>query len=168
MDMHLVTSMQMANAAMGIMTELVRKSKKSRNGIPMMVIKESGPYPRQDSVPRATMTTAMIVVHLKRLHLNSSARVDTALSVSAMELVSAANSTSVKNRMPMMRPKPILLKICGIVMNIREGPAFKCSGSPPEKANTAGMIIMPARIAIAVSKNSTWRVESSILTSFFM
>ena len=83
------------------------------------------------------------------------AMVDTALSVRAMELVSAAKSTSVKNRMPIMRPKPMLAKILGIVMNMREGPAFKCSGSPPEKAKTAGMIIIPAKIAMAVSKNST-------------
>ena len=37
------TDRQIAKAAMGIITELVRKSKKSRKGIPMMVIKESGP-----------------------------------------------------------------------------------------------------------------------------
>ena len=42
------------------------------------------------------------------------------------------------------------------------------SGSPPENANTAGMIIKPAIIAIAVSKISTLVVELSIDTSFFM
>ena len=101
------------------------------------------------------MTTAMAVVHTVRLHLNSSQIVETAASVSAMELVSAANSTSVKNRTPMMRPIPMLAKILGIVMNMREGPAPSCSGSPPENANTAGMIIMPAKIATPVSKIST-------------
>ena len=40
--------------------------------------------------------------------------------------------------------------------------------APPEKENTAGMIISPARIAISVSKISTWIVESSMLVSFFM
>jgi len=30
-------------AATGIMTELVRKSKKSRNGMPRIVMKDSGP-----------------------------------------------------------------------------------------------------------------------------
>ena len=41
-------------------------------------------------------------------------------------------------------------------MNIREGPACRVSGSPPENANTAGIIINPAMIAIAVSKISTF------------
>ena len=38
----------------------------------------------------------------------------------------------------------------------------------PENAKTAGMIISPAMIAIAVSKTSTFLVESSIEMSFFM
>ena len=62
----------------------------------------------------------------------------------------------------------MLSNILGIVMNINEGPAFKASGSPPEKANTAGIIIKPAIIAIAVSNISTFLVESSIDKSFFM
>ena len=37
------TSRQTAMAAMGIMTEFVRKSKKSRNCIPMIVTPASGP-----------------------------------------------------------------------------------------------------------------------------
>ena len=40
-----------------------------------------------------------------RLQLSSSSKVDTALSVSAMELVIAANSTSTKNRIPTRVPK---------------------------------------------------------------
>ena len=55
-----------------------------------------------------------------------------------------------------------------LVINIREGPACRVSGSPPEKAKTAGMIMRPAMIAMAVSKISTLRVESSIEVSFFM
>ena len=114
------------------------------------------------------MTTAMTVVPLTRLQWNSSTSVETALSVSAIELVSAANRTSVKNRIPISLPKPMVAKILGIVTNIREGPAFRDCASPPEKAKTAGMIIIPAKIAIAVSKNSTCSVDSSILTSFFI
>ena len=37
------TSRQVAMAAMGIITELVRKSKKSRNCMPMIVTPASGP-----------------------------------------------------------------------------------------------------------------------------
>ena len=70
--------------------------------------------------------------------------------------------------MPMAVPKPMESKTLGIVMNISDGPAFSASGSPPEKANTAGMIIRPAMMAMAVSKISTFRVELSMETSFFM
>ena len=107
-------------------------------------------------------------VDFLRPHFSSSWKVDTALSVSAMELVSAAHSTSTKNRMPMRVPMPILSNTFGIVMNMRDGPAFSVFGSPPEKANTAGMIISPAMIAMAVSKISTLVVDSSIEISFFI
>ena len=52
--------------------------------------------------------------------------------------------------------------------NISFGPAFSADGSPPEKANTAGIIISPAMMAMTVSKISTFRVEPSMETSFFM
>ena len=101
-------------------------------------------------------------------HFSSSWKVDTALSVRAMELVSAAQSTNTKNRITIGVPSHILAKTIGIVMNISAGPACRVFGSPPENANTAGMIIKPAIIAIAVSKISTLVVELSIDTSFFM
>ena len=85
-----------------------------------------------------------------------------------MELVMAANSTSTKNIIPTKVPIPMLSKTLGSVMNIREGPACKVSGSPPENANTAGMIIRPAMMAMAVSKISTFFVEPSMETSFFI
>lgn len=71
-----------------------------------------------------------------------------------------------KNRMPTAAPSPMLANTFGIVMNISAGPACRVSGSPPEKAKTAGMIMRPAMIAIAVSKISTFWVESSIEVSF--
>ena len=91
-------------AAIGIMTEFVRKSKKSRNCMPMIFTNASGPYPREERLPRTTMMMPTIIP----LHLfygsisSSSSKVDTALSVRAMELVRAANSTSRKNRIPTM------------------------------------------------------------------
>ena len=85
-----------------------------------------------------------------------------------MELVSAANSTRRKNRIPITVPKPILANTFGMVINIREGPACRVSGSPPEKAKTAGMIIRPAMMAMAVSNTSTFSVDSSMETSFFI
>ena len=85
-----------------------------------------------------------------------------------MELVTAANSTSKKNSTPTAEPKPMLSNTLGRVMNIRDGPAFSEAESPPENANTAGMIIKPAIMAMRVSKNSTFWVESSMAMSRFM
>ena len=59
-------------AAMGIITELVRKSKKSRNCIPRSVTPESGPYPREESVPSATRMTDIRQVAFLRLQPSSS------------------------------------------------------------------------------------------------
>ena len=114
------------------------------------------------------MIAPMSRVDLCRFQPSSSSKVDTALSVSAMELVTAANSTSRKNRMPTSVPMPMLSNTLGMVTNISFGPAFSVVGSPPEKANTAGMIISPAMMAMTVSKISTLRVEPSMETSFFM
>ena len=69
------------------------------------------------------MMSPMMVVDFLRLHLNSSSKVETALSVRAMELVRAAKSTSTKNITPVSVPKPMLAKTFGIVMNMRDGPA---------------------------------------------
>ena len=85
-----------------------------------------------------------------------------------MELVTAANSTNRKNRIPAMVPKPMLANTFGMVMNISAGPACRVSGSPPVNAKTAGMIIRPAMMAIAVSKISTFPVDASMDTSFFI
>ena len=77
-----------------------------------------------------------------------------------MEEVSAASRTSMKNTLPITVAIPMLSNTFGNVTNIRLGPLPKALWSPPEKANTAGTIIRPANIAIAVSK-------SSILPTFF-
>ena len=119
-------------------------------------------------MPSATMMTPTSTVAFLRSQPNSSSNVETALSVRAIELVTAANSTSTKNSTPTTVPSPMLAKTFGIVMNISAGPACSVSGSPPENANTAGMIIRPAMTAMSVSKISTCSVDSSIETSFFM
>ena len=59
---------------------------------------------------------------------SSSSKVETALSVSAMELVTAANSTSRKKRIPTAVPNPMLSNTFGIVINIKDGPACSVSG----------------------------------------
>jgi len=114
------------------------------------------------------MISAMMSVPFFLDQPNSSLKVETALSTSAIALVKAANSTSRKNRMPISLPAFMSAKILGMVMNIRAGPLFSVSGEPPKKAKTAGMIISPARMAMAESKISTWTVDSSMPVSFCM
>ena len=90
----LETNKLVISAAIGIITEFVRKSKKSRNCIQMIFTNASGPYPRQDKVPSKSIITPTTTVAFCLLHPISSSNVDTALSVSAIELVTAAKSTS--------------------------------------------------------------------------
>lgn len=134
--------------------------------MPIILMPANGPYPSEDKLPSAIMITPTKTVALLLLHPNSSSKVETALSVNAIELVTAANSTSRKNKIPTTVPNPIFSNTFGIVININAGPACRVSGSPPENANTAGMIISPAIIAIAVSNTSTFLVESSSDVSF--
>ena len=164
----LETKIQIAMAAIGIMTEFVKKSKKSKNCMPMIVTLDNGPYPKHESVPKPIIIIPKMIVDFFLDQCSSSWNVDTALSVNAIELVIAANNTNKKKIMPMPVPNPILANTLGIVMNIKDGPAFNVSISPPEKENTAGIIINPAMIAMAVSKISTFSVEPSIETSFFI
>ena len=73
------------------------------------------------------------------------------VSTSEIELVSAAKMTRMKNTQPMMPPaSPMLLKTCGRMMNISDGPAFCATASPdPSAANVDGMIIRPASSEMA-------------------
>ena len=79
---------------------------------------------------------------------------ETIVSIREMADVSAAKSTSRKKTAPTNCPIGMLLNTFGSVMNISPGPALSAELSPPEKANTAGTIISPARKAIPVSKIS--------------
>ena len=93
--------------------------------------------------------------HLERLRCNSSSSVDTLVSNSDIALVSAAKKNIRKNAMPTAVPAPMLANILGSVMNVSDGPAFSVAMSPPEKANTAGIIIRPDSSAMPVSNTST-------------
>ena len=69
------------------------------------------------------MIAASTSVAFLRFQPSSSSNVETALSVSAIELVTAANNTSKKNKIPAAVPKPILANTFGRVINISAGPA---------------------------------------------
>ena len=79
---------------------------------------------------------------------------DTHVSVSEMALVSAAKSTSRKNRKPtIVAASPMPPKTPGNVMNIRDGPEFDATASPdPMATKAAGTIISPARNDTPMSK----------------
>ena len=68
--------------------------------------------------------------------------------------VSGEYCTKTKKALPITEPNCICANTLGRAINIKDGPAPKVAGLPPEKANTAGMIIKPAKKAIPVSKNS--------------
>ena len=95
------------SSAIGIITEFVKKSNRSKNCIPMIFTQASGPYPSDDRLPRISMITPTKTVAFFLLQPISSSNVDTALSVSAIELVTAANKTNRKNRIPTIVPSPI-------------------------------------------------------------
>ena len=97
---------------------------------------------------------------------NCSINVATEHSINEIADVKAANKTSKKNTRPIKPPNWSESNTLGIVINIKEAPAFKLSF--PEKAKTAGIIINPARKAIKVSMISTCEIAFSISTSFFI
>ena len=74
---------------------------------------------------------------------------DTHVSVSEMELVSAANTTSRKNKKPMIDAMPpICSNTSGKIMNMSDGPDFDATASAePMATNAAGTIIRPAKNA---------------------
>ena len=83
--------------------------------------------------------------------LNESIAVDITASKRPIIDVNAAINTKKKNNPPKNIPNGISLNKDAIVTNNNPGPAF---GSIPN-ANNAGKITNPAKIAIAVSKNTT-------------
>ena len=83
--------------------------------------------------------------------LKESIAVDMTASKSPIIDVNAAINTRKKNKPPRNIPNGISLNNDAMVTNKRPGPEL---GSIP-KANRAGNITSPARIAIAVSKNTT-------------
>ena len=88
-----------------------------------------------------------------------------------MEDVSAANNTRIKNAVPMKEPNGMLANTFGNAMNIKDGPAPKVAGSPPEKANTAGQSYKDAIYQYRTErnpKNRLFRFKAGTLVNFAM
>ena len=141
-------STMVATAAMGIITELVRKSKKLRMSMPIGAMWDRALKPRQDRQPSAVRITLTSAAAFGRLQFSSSSKVAQAVSARETELVSAAISTSRKNSTPVQAP-PIDSNTLGSVTNISEGPwrrrtppgspsgpparRWRCRRSPPAR-----------------------------------
>ena len=102
------------------------------------------------------------------LHPSLSLIIETFVSKREIEDVKAANNTRRKNTVPITPPRVISSKTLGSVTNIKEGPLPSAASSPPENTKTEGIIIKPARKAIAVSKISICLTDFSRLQSFFI
>ena len=81
---------QVASAAMGIITEFVKKSKKSRMSMPRSFTEDQTPKPREEESPTAAMMTAIIRLAFPREMCRPSSKVLTLVSRREMALVSAA------------------------------------------------------------------------------
>ena len=136
--------------------------------MPSGVIPFHIPKPSEEGIPIAIQYIVTITVVLRLFHLNLSIRIDTIVSIKEMELVSAAKNTRIKKAPPMICPPVMVSNTFGSVMNISPGPAPIADSSPPENTYTAGMIIIPARKATRVSKNSICLTEDSRLSVFFI
>lgn len=148
------TRIHVKNATIGIITLLLIKSNASRIDIPSGAMWLQIPNPKEDGIPisNANAVTRRQVNFLPQPVL--SRMIETIVSIKEIEDVRAAKNTNMKNVVPINPPIGMLLNTFGSVMNISPGPAFKFSAVPPEKANTAGITISPAKKAITVSKIS--------------
>ena len=146
---------QVAKAASGIITEFVRKSKKSRKSNPKIVILLHAPNPKDDGTASNRAMINIVIHAVPRFIWNLSIRTATSVSSSEMEEVSAASNTKIKNTAAITLEKAILSNTFGSITNIKDGPFASMDESPFENTNTAGTIISPARKATPVSKIST-------------
>lgn len=162
------TNIQVNNAQIGINTLLLIKSIMSRIDLSIHEMNESGPKPKLDGIPRSSENAKTTPHAICLLHLNLSRKIETIVSISEIADVKAAKNTRTKKTVPTTEPIFMLLKTLGNVTNINPGPWESAAWSPPEKANTAGIIINPARKAIAVSKISICLTELSRLSFFFI
>ena len=162
------TKIQVPNATIGIRTLLLTKSMISSTDMPIQLMKLSGPKPSEDGAPKISARTATKRHAFLRPQWNLSRKMDTMVSIREIADVKAAKNTSRKKIVPIAPPNFMLANTFGSVMNISPGPAPSAERSPPENANTAGMIIRPARKAMPVSNISIWRTELSRLLSFFI
>ena len=138
------TKIQVKNATIGISTVLLIKSKKSRNCMPSILMESKTPKPKAEGTPNAREITNAMIHVLILDQCSFSIIIETIVSNKEIEEVNAANNTRIKNAVPITEPNCIFANTFGSAMNIRDGPAPRVAGSPPENANTDGITIKAA------------------------
>ena len=115
-------------AMIGIITLFVTKSNASRIAIPSGWMWLHTPFPSDEGIPttkvKSVTATQAGVLSIPVLSLT----IETTVSISEIEDVSAAKNTNTKNTYPRRPPIGILLNTFGNVMNIRPAPALRSSG----------------------------------------
>ena len=95
-----IINKQVQIAEIGIIIELVIKSKKSRILKPSGLIKSNTPKPREQGIPKIRIPAKIIAQHFFLERLNWSWITDTQHSINEIADVKAANRTNKKNTIP--------------------------------------------------------------------
>lgn len=101
---------------------LLRKSNASRIDKLRNVMSLQIPNPKEDGIPIINAITVTIIQVNLRLQWNLSLKIETIVSISEMEEVSAAKNTKIKKSVPIARPIGMLLNTLGSIINISPGP----------------------------------------------
>ena len=89
---------------------------------PSNFINPKGPFPRDEGTPKTIHNKSTIRQENFLLHLNLSWKIETIVSISEIEDVSAAKRTRMKNATPTIEPPFMDSNTLGSVTNIRPGP----------------------------------------------
>ena len=99
------TKIQVKNARIGINMLLLRKSNASRIDKLRNVMSLQIPNPKEDGIPIINAITVTIIQVNLRLQWNLSLKIETIVSISEMEEVSAAKNTRIKRKIKWQRKR---------------------------------------------------------------
>lgn len=126
----------------------VVKSSKSKNVLSASLKLANGPKDKVAGILTAAIIKLTIIVAFLRERLKFSINEEIEVSIILIPDVIAAKNNRIKNTTPNSKEQGSLANISGSEIKIKVAPAV---GSTPNE-NTTGKIIIPASIAISVSK----------------